>query len=734
MNETSYFRTFYLVPVSANTDLMPMALGLVRALQLAGVRVGYVKPVAEPGTSTGGRDFADPVAAVAATIYGIPTHEPIPYAHAARMVREGRIDSLMEEVVALVERARDDNQLLIVEGLIPDADSIISARLNAEIIRSIGADIVPVVFGGMEGAPDFSSLVSAAAEQYGNGGRRPLAGVLIEHCSKGTVEALGKLQGLDAGSAVGNDPQFVPQLVPQFVPQLVPILAAIPANEPLNAPRTLDVTAGLGLAVLQRGDIETARVENFVVAAGSPEHLIARLKSGTLVVTSVDRGDVILAVAVATLRGLSLAGLLLTCGGEPAAELMTVLGETPLDRLPVLSSKEDTFTVAARLAGLSSHVAADDVERVKRVVEYIAGNIDVKPLVARLRLPVETLMSPPVFLYRLAERARAANRRIVLPEGDEPRTIRAAAICAQRGIARPVLLGAPDAIRAVAASHGIELPRTVEILDPDTVRDAYVGPMVELRRAKGLTASQARAQLQDSVVLGTMMLAEGDVDGLVSGAVHTTADTVRPALQLIKAAPGSSVVCSVFFMLMPDQVLVYGDCAINPDPGAAELAEIAIQSADSARAFGIDPRVAMISYSTGSSGSGADVEKVREATALARARRPDLVIDGPIQYDAATVESVGKQKAPGSPVAGRANVCIFPDLNTGNATYKAVQRSANVLSVGPMLQGLRKPVNDLSRGALVDDIVYTIALTAVQALSCETESIREGLPVPSAAA
>jgi phosphate acetyltransferase len=219
-----------------------------------------------------------------------------------------------------------------------------------------------------------------------------------------------------------------------------------------------------------------------------------------------------------------------------------------------------------------------------------------------------------------------------------------------------------------------------------------------------------------------MMLAQGDVDGLVSGAVHTTASTVRPALQLIKTAPGDSIVSSVFFMLMPDQVLVYGDCAINPDPKAEELAEIAIQSADSAKAFGIEPRIAMISYSTGASGTGEDVDKVRQATALVKARRPDLVIDGPIQYDAATVESVGRQKAPGSPVAGRANVFVFPDLNTGNTTYKAVQRSANVVSVGPMLQGLRKPVNDLSRGALVDDIVYTIALTAIQAQAAKRKA------------
>jgi phosphate acetyltransferase len=278
-----------------------------------------------------------------------------------------------------------------------------------------------------------------------------------------------------------------------------------------------------------------------------------------------------------------------------------------------------------------------------------------------------------------------------------------------------VLLGNRTTIEEVAEAQGIELPMDIEILHPDEIRHRYVLPMVELRKHKGLSAPQAEQQLEDTVVMGTMMIMLNEVDGLVSGAVHTTANTIRPALQLIKTAPGASIVSSVFFMLMPDQVYVYGDCAVNPDPSAEELADIAIQSADSAKAFGLIPKVAMISYSTGSSGVGADVEKVAEATRIAQAKRPDLLIDGPLQYDAASVESVGRQKSPDSVVAGKANVFIFPDLNTGNTTYKAVQRSAGVVSVGPMLQGLRRPVNDLSRGALVDDIVYTIALTAIQA-------------------
>jgi phosphate acetyltransferase len=305
----------------------------------------------------------------------------------------------------------------------------------------------------------------------------------------------------------------------------------------------------------------------------------------------------------------------------------------------------------------------------------------------------------------------------VLPEGTEPRTVRAAVICAERGIARSVLLGAPDEVSAVAAGLGLRLPDGVSVLDPRGVAERYVEPLARIRAHRGWTREVAREHLADPITVGTMMLRQGEVDGLVSGAEHTTAATVRPALQILGTKPGTRLVSSIFFMCLPDEVVIYGDCAINPQPDARDLADIAVQSAASARAFGIEPRVAMISFSTGTSATGSDVDKVAEATKIAHELDPGLAIDGPLQYDAAAIASVGLAKRPGSTVAGKANVFIFPDLDTGNTTYKAVQRSANVISIGPMLQGLARPVNDLSRGALVDDIVYTMALTAIQARS-----------------
>jgi phosphate acetyltransferase len=356
-----------------------------------------------------------------------------------------------------------------------------------------------------------------------------------------------------------------------------------------------------------------------------------------------------------------------------------------------------------------------DYEHRDSVMSFVSGNIAEEPFKNALATEREFNLAPAMFRYRLIETSRKLKKRVVLPEGDEPRTIKAAMICHEKGIAHCILLGKPDQISKVAEEHGIALGKGIEILDPDQIRERYVEPMVELRKGKGLTPDAARRELTDTVVLGTMMLAQDEVDGLVSGAVHTTANTIKPAFQLIKTVPGCKAVSSVFFMCLPEQVVVYGDCAVLPNPTVEELADIAVQSAASAAAFGIPPRVAMLSYSTGTSGAGADVEHVKKATDLVREMRPDILIDGPLQFDAATVESVAKSKAPGSKVAGKATVFVFPSLNVGNITYKAVQRSANVVSIGPMLQGLRKPVNDLSRGALVDDIVYTIALTAIQA-------------------
>jgi phosphate acetyltransferase len=479
--------------------------------------------------------------------------------------------------------------------------------------------------------------------------------------------------------------------------------------------RTLDVARHLHANIIHEGELALRRVRKISLLARTVPNLITAMSAGALLVTPGDRVDVLMLVALAAANKIPISGLVLTGALEIPAGILELCRPALETGLPLLSVSSNSWETANALGRMSQEIPIDDLERAQRGMDFIAEHLDADWLARHSQVPLEVRLSPAAFCYRLTERARTLDKRIVLPEGDEPRTVQAAAICARRGIARCVLLGDAEEIRRVAKAQEVELPPGVELIEPRAVRARYVEALVDLRKHKGLTARGAAELLEDNVWLGTMMLALGEVDGLVSGAVHSTANTIRPAFQIVKTRPGAKVVSSIFFMCLPDQVVVYGDCAVIPDPDAETLADIALQSADSAARFGIPPRVAMLSYSTGESGSGSDVDKVREATRLARARRPELLLDGPLQYDAAAIPDVAVTKAPHSPVAGRATVFVFPDLNTGNTTYKAVQRSAHVISIGPMLQGLRRPVNDLSRGALVDDIVYTIAITAIQA-------------------
>ncbi|WP_293915420.1 phosphate acetyltransferase [Deinococcus sp.] len=697
--------TFFVGPVGQDVGLTSVALGLARALSRSGVRVAFLKPVAQ---SQSGPERS----ATFARTFLSNVPEPLSRAHAETLLGRESSDDLLEEVVTLAEQAKVGADVLVVEGLNLTGGSAYAGNLNALMSRTLGAEAVLVASLKTMDAGALGDSLEITARDYDHSDGGGLAGLVLNHVPLQT----------DFGAALAE----LRRRAPSLAGGKLALLGVIGEQADLYAPRTADVARMLNAAVLNEGEMRTRRVISTVVSARSAPYVADLLRPGALVVAPGDREDIVMAASLAHLSGIPLAGLLLTAASAPDDSIARLCRAALTGSMPVLQVAANTYTTAGMLSQMERKIPLDDLERLERTLEFVADRLDVQPLVRRLGASPERRMTPPAFRHYLIEQARAAGKRIVLPEGDEPRTIKAAVICHEKGIARCVLLADPVRVRAVAEAQGVKLPPELEILDPEAVRGRYVAPMVERRKSKGLTEPMAEAQLEDTVVLGTMMLALGEVDGLVSGAVHTTANTVRPALQLIKTAAGAALVSSVFFMLMPEGVLVYGDAAINPNPNAQELADIAIQSADSASAFGIEPRVAMLSYSTGTSGSGEDVEKVAEATRLVKERRPDLNVDGPLQYDAASVLSVGQQKAPGSSVAGRATVFIFPDLNTGNTTYKAVQRAANVVAVGPMLQGLRKPVNDLSRGAIVDDIVYTIALTAIQAMQAEHVQ-----PVPS---
>jgi phosphate acetyltransferase len=716
--------TFFLAASGVGSGLTSVSLGVFRALDRRGIRVGFCKPISQETGPNGG---SDPSSEFIARTTGFKPAEPIPFAEAERYVRGHKMEDLMELVVEKVRSRADAVDVMIVEGLLPTESQSFPNRINRSVVTALSAEVIMVNAVGGESLAALTESLEITASLYGGIGNPNVIGCILNKVRTGSAAAGGPpvrvvgdpVESGETGPAVDAAAlaafqQRVLEGCPVFRAGEFDLLGCIPWNPDLPSYRVSDVAEHLNARITHAGEMTRRRVNTVVLCARNVPHILHLFRPGALLIAPYDRLDVFITAALAAMNRIQLAGVIVTGGEIDNPHFLELCRPAFALGLPMLTVPTDSFTTATALAKMTNEIPADDDERFNVTLDFIARQIDVQKLQSRVETELEFRMSPAAFRHQLANRARAANKIIILPEGDEPRTIVAATICRQRGLARCVLVGNPAEIHRIAALQRVRLDG-LEIIDPAERRERYVPQLMELRKSKQMTADQAREALEDNVMLGTIMLYNGEVDGLVSGAVHSTANTIRPALQIIKTRPGSKVVSSVFFMCLAEQVLVYGDCAVNPDPDAESLADIALQSAESAERFGIPARVAMISYSTGESGAGADVEKVRVATQIAKGLRPDLLIDGPLQYDAASIADVAAKKAPNSPVAGRATVFIFPDLNTGNTTYKAVQRSANVVSIGPMLQGLRKPVNDLSRGALVEDIVYTIAITAVQA-------------------
>ncbi|WP_199611374.1 phosphate acetyltransferase [Flocculibacter collagenilyticus] len=704
-----------LVPIGTGVGLTSVSMGLVRAMEQKAVNVNFFKPIAQPRKGDTGPERSTEIIRKSSTL---TPAVPLKLSYAEQMIGDGRGDELLEEIIGRFESSIESEQIVVIEGMVPTRRQPYAGRVNKEIANALGADVVFVITPGVDTTEQLEDRLEIAASNYGGIKSGKVIGCVFNKVNAPTDEE-GRARG-DLSEKF-DDSQTQAEIdrissIPLFRKSNFKLLGCIPWNFDLVAPRVKDLARYLNATVLNKGDLEHRRLRSINFCARTVTNMLSHFKPGSLLVTPGDRSDVIVAGCLSVMNGTKVGAILLTGGIEPEPSIMKLCEHAFETGIPLLMTDSDTWKTSILLHNFNLEVPTDDEQRIEKVKNHTAQAINPDWLDSLTQQAVKVRkMSPPAFRYMLTERARNADKTIVLPEGDEPRTIKAAAMCGERKIARTVLLGKKEQIIRIADQQGVMLNDYVSIVDPDSVRERYVKHLVEYRKHKGMTEVVALEQLEDNVVLGTMMLALNEVDGLVSGAVHTTANTIRPPLQLIKTSPDSSLVSSIFFMLLPDQVLVYGDCAINPDPDAEQLADIAIQSADSAEAFGIPPRVAMISYSTGSSGKGADVDKVRKATELAKQKRPDLIIDGPLQYDAAIMKSVALSKAPDSPVAGQATVFIFPDLNTGNTTYKAVQRSADLVSIGPMLQGMNKPVNDLSRGALVEDIIYTIALTAIQA-------------------
>ncbi len=687
--------SLYISAADARSGKSAVALGLLHQLTRRAGRVGVFRPIVRDRDDelvelllrqldllARGQSSQEPSGATGVT-YAAHNADPV-----------AAMNTILE---AFHEVASTHDTVLVVGSDFADVTATSEFATNARIAANLGAPMVIVVPG--EGRDtDELTLATRLAIRAANAEHATVAGVVANQVDADHMASVER--------AFAEHPIGVPAAV---VPE-VPLLRA-PTMQDL-----LEATNGR----LIHGDATLLDREclGLIVAAMTMPHVLDRLVDGGVVVTPGDREEIVLSCLLAHRSKTfpALTGLVLNGGFTPSPQVDRLIDGVDVT-LPIVAVEADTMTTARTLDTIAGRITATSHRKIEAAVAVVERAVDVDPFLALTRRAShERIVTPLMFEHDLADAARRADAHIVLPEGAEPRIVEAAATCLRRGVARLTLLGDPDDITAIARQQGVDLTGAA-VIDPANSpwRESFAQTYATIRAHKGMNLEAALDVVVDPSYFGTLMVHAGWADGMVSGSATTTAATVRPALEIVRTAPGVSIVSSVFFMCLADRVLVYGDCAINPSPSAEQLADIAISSAHTAAQFGIEPRVAMLSYSTGASGSGADVEKVRTATAIVRERAPELLVEGPIQYDAAVDPSVAATKAKGSAVAGRATVLVFPDLNTGNNTYKAVQRSASAVAIGPVLQGLARPVNDLSRGALVRDIVNTIAITAIQA-------------------
>jgi phosphate acetyltransferase len=684
-------RSVYIASPEGFTGKSAVALGLLDALTREVGSVGVFRPL----TTSSDSDDIDLIVDLLVNQPGITQS----YEEAIGVTYDAARENADEALHVIVERfgrLRDRFDVILVVGSdYTDVASGTELSFNAKIAANLGSPVVLVVHG-RERTPQ---QILAAAESA-------IVELRAHHAH--TVAVIANRVDHDAADAIRATLQELPDVV----------TAAIPEGPLLSAP-TFRALADAAEARLVLGSDSWMDREalGVIVAAMSLPHVLDRLIADVAVIAPSDRTDLIPGLMLAHQSGTfpPLAGILLT-GGYQFPDSIRRLSEGVQQDLPIALTDLGTFTTAERLMRVRGPITKDSSRKIEAAHRSFAERVDQPALLAAIDVSASEVRTPLMFEYQLMERARADRQRIVLPESEDDRILEAAAILLRRGVADLILLGDETKVRAQGSALGLDLDE-ITIVSPLQAElvEKFAATYAAARAHKGMTLERAREVVTDISYFGTMMVHLGLADGMVSGAVNTTAHTIRPALEFVKTKPGVSTVSSVFLMCLADRVLVYGDCAVIPEPTTEQLADIAVSSADTAQQFGIDPRVAMLSYSTGTSGSGADVERVRAATELVRSRAPELPLEGPIQYDAAVDPEVARTKLPNSAVAGRATVFIFPDLNTGNNTYKAVQRSAHAIAIGPVLQGLRKPVNDLSRGALVDDIVNTVAITAVQA-------------------
>lgn len=685
-----------------------IALGLVNELESHLNNIGYFKPIGMRGP-----DGYDPDVRLMKDALGLPFSleemVPVTMDEVQESWTNGQFDQVLDRILEAYEKIAAKCDFVVCEGTdYFGAMSAFEFDINAVISKNLGAPVVLVAnackcdLTTNTVCDEVLQNITLVKEHFDEKGCE-MFGVIINRVnpdSRDTVDSSAR----EAMKAIG-----------------LRLLGTVPRTDMLSKLRVEEVAAALRAEVISGADRMNNTIQCVAIAAMSVENALERIPKGALVVVPGDRDDVLLGLAGSYISPTipNPAGILMTGGLKPRKNVQQLMLDMTSGQLPILSVENGTYETAIQVNSVQPTLNASQRMRLEVVKSLVNSYVNVDPFLARSAFqPRNKKSTPKQFIYHMLESAKKNRQRIVLPEGKETRILQAAEILATREIVDLTLLGNVDEIRRQIAQLGLKIGDNVQIIDPakSELREPFAKRYIQLRSPKKTPTWELSYDLMaDPTYFGTMMVNEGHADGMVSGSITTTAATLRPALEFVKTKEGVSIASSVFFMCLPDQVLVYGDCAVNPNPTAEQLADIALASAETAMSFGIEPYVAMLSYSTGSSGTGDDVDKVRAATELVKKANPELAVEGPIQYDAAIDPSVAKTKLPNSKVAGAATVFIFPDLNSGNNTYKAVQRAAKAIAIGPVMQGLRKPVNDLSRGCTIADIVNTVAITAIQA-------------------
>ena len=692
-------KSIYIAPIEARAGSLIVSIGFMEILKGNFSKVAFFRPIIPDNHDNTDRE---------SDIDLMLTHFELdmPYeasygfsvSQYSKAYAEGQEETLHETLISKVNQLHEDYDFVLIQGYPRDGfASLFDFDVNLKIAKNLNTLVVPIINAKGKSSTSILNEVQMNAEAIETEGCTHFA-TFINRCNENIIGTLK--QNIAIKKKKSN-------------------IYLLPEIKELNR-HTINQVSTLLHAKVLIGDTQQLQhiVYGHKIASMGIENYISHINNGDLVLVAGDRLDIILAslVSAYSKEHPNISGIILTGGIIPSDSMMKLVKDFYTLSVPIMSVLSDSYQTALALERIKANITAKNTRKISVAKGIFDTAIDKERLIAQFKKPSKESLTPMMFQYSLFERARQIRQKIVLPESSDERILRATEILIHRDVVDIVLLGNKTDIQHRSQQMGLDISKA-EIIDPQKshLTEKFSHLFYVMRKQKGLTLDKARDAMVHPNYFATMMVQEGLADGMVSGANYTTTETVRPALQIIKTKADIDIVSSVFFMCLDTRVLVYGDCAINLNPDAETLAQIAISSADTATQFGIEPRVAMLSYSTGDSGSGPEVDKVRKATKLAQAMRPNLLIEGPIQYDAAIDEKVAKKKLPYSKVAGRATVFVFPNLNTGNNTYKAVQRSSHALAIGPVLQGLRLPINDLSRGCLVEDIVNTVIITAIQA-------------------